>query len=222
MWRTPEWARETYGWFAPITIAWLAWVTTLELSAQRIIDLGCGVGVHTCFLAKRLPGAEVIGTDVSREGLDVATDLAARLTLSNVRFIEVDLSALAPADLGGGADIVLASTLLADAHPESFGFLDPPDPWSTSKSVDTLVRRGSVVGIKTMDVADGLLTVVGTGFAAASFLGSAASVGFVDGALQTTEFETGSQLGNLVRYGFTYPTAAVGAAAPNGTLGAQC
>jgi tRNA G46 methylase TrmB len=195
MWRNPEWARETYGWFAPITIAWLAWLTTLELSPKRIIDLGCGVGVHTCFLATRFPGAEVIGTDVSREGLDVATDLAARLALSNVRFIEADLKAVSPEDLGGGADIVLASTLLADAHPESFGFLDPPDPWSTSASVDTLVRCGSVVGIKT--IAE-LLNIGGTyiglerapgALAYANWLGGLAQAGLCPSASGSTDLK---------------------------------
>jgi hypothetical protein len=73
-----------------------------------------------------------------------------------------------------------------------------------------------------LDVADGLLTVAGAAFAGASYLGAKAPALFAQGAWQTTEFETGSQLGNLVRYGFTYPAPAVGAAAPNATLGAQC
>jgi SAM-dependent methyltransferase len=148
MWRTPEWARETYGWLAPITIAWLAWLTTVELQAERILDLGCGPGIHTCFLARRFPEAEIVGTDISHVGLDVGTDLARQMGLANVRFVKADLEGLQPTDVGGQADLVLASTLLADVYPESFGFLDPPDPWSTTASADSLVRHGSVPGTK--------------------------------------------------------------------------
>jgi len=159
MWRTPEWARETYGWLAPITIAWLAWLTTVELQAERIIDLGCGPRVHTCFLGRRFPEAEIVGTDVSQEGLDVGTDLARQMGLANVRFVNADLEELQPTHVGGQADLVLASTLLADVYPESFGYLDPPDPWFTTASVDSLVRHGSVSGTKTIA---GLLNIGGT------------------------------------------------------------
>lgn len=148
MWRSPKWARETYGWFAPITVAWLARLADLELRAKRILDLGCGPGVHACFLAKKFPEAEVIGVDISEQGLNVASDLASQLKLSNVRFLQADLDSLAADEIGGPVGIVLASTLLGDAHSEGFRSLTPPDPWSTSTSVETLLHQGYIEGVE--------------------------------------------------------------------------
>jgi len=64
----------------------------------RIIDIGCGPGNSTGFLARRWPGAELIGLDSSRAMLEQA-----RATLPDVQWIEQDaaqdLSALGKFDL---------------------------------------------------------------------------------------------------------------------------
>jgi tRNA G46 methylase TrmB len=147
MWRSTEWAKETYGWFAPITGAWLTWLRRSGLRATRILDVGCGPGVHSCFIAEQLPEAEVIGADISREGIAVGQDLALELGLTNVRFVQADFHTLSSNTIGGKADLVLASTVFADAHPEAFGRLLPADPWSTTRSVELALSNGHVDGL---------------------------------------------------------------------------
>jgi SAM-dependent methyltransferase len=147
MWRSLSWAKETYGWFAPITISWLAWLADARLVGKRILDVGCGPGVHTCFVAARFPEAEVIGADISVEGISVARELAAELDLSNVWFVKSDIQLLSRAVVGGPVDVAVATTVLADADPEGFRRPVPGDPWSTSNSVEQLVKTGSVDGL---------------------------------------------------------------------------
>lgn len=55
--------------------------------AFRILESGCDCGIVTCFLAERLPGAEVSGADLSEQGIAAARQLAERLQLSNVTFL---------------------------------------------------------------------------------------------------------------------------------------
>lgn len=43
-----------------------------KASVNRIADIGCGVGIHTHFLAKNFPKAKVIGYDFSNSGIAAA------------------------------------------------------------------------------------------------------------------------------------------------------
>jgi len=61
-------------------------------SPSRIIDIGCGPGNSTAFLAKRWPGAEIIGLDSSAAMLE-----AARKRLPGLQWMEKD----AAGDLSG-------------------------------------------------------------------------------------------------------------------------
>jgi 16S rRNA (guanine1207-N2)-methyltransferase len=49
-----------------------------------LLDLGCGYGVIACSLARRAPGATVIGIDVNSRALALTRANAARLGLPNV------------------------------------------------------------------------------------------------------------------------------------------
>ena len=90
----------------------------------RMIDIGCGPGNSTEFLAKRWPGAEIIGLDSSKSMLE-----AARKRLPDIRWAEYDASG----DLShlGTFDLVFSNAALQwmPAHeqvlPRWFGLLRP-------------------------------------------------------------------------------------------------
>lgn len=68
------------------------------LTAPRIIDVGTGSGAIAVTLAKHLPHAVVVATDISPEALAVARDNAARHGVAErIRFVECDLMAAAEA-----------------------------------------------------------------------------------------------------------------------------
>ncbi len=60
----------------------------------RALDLCTGSGCVAITIARERPTARVIGTDISRDALDVARDNQVRLAAFNVAFLEADLFAL--------------------------------------------------------------------------------------------------------------------------------
>ena len=54
--------------------------------AGDIVDIGCGNGILTCFLALRHPDSFVTGLELSRNATLVAEELAERLQVDNVHF----------------------------------------------------------------------------------------------------------------------------------------
>ena len=56
--------------------------------AGDILDMGCGNGVLTCFLAMRYPDSFVTGLDFSANAIYVAKELAEKLQIENVDFAD--------------------------------------------------------------------------------------------------------------------------------------
>ncbi|MBZ0189211.1 MAG: class I SAM-dependent methyltransferase, partial [Candidatus Obscuribacterales bacterium] len=54
------------------------------------IDVGCGNGILSCYLALRFPDAHISGFDISKEGIECAIKLAQKLNLKNTDFIVAD------------------------------------------------------------------------------------------------------------------------------------
>jgi trans-aconitate 2-methyltransferase len=88
----------------------------LELSArvgasrpQIVVDLGCGSGELTAGLARRWPGARVIGVDSSAQMLDQArrNDPGER-----VEWVRSDVQSWDPAQLGAPVDVIITNALL--------------------------------------------------------------------------------------------------------------
>ena len=57
-----------------------------QFFAGDILDIGCGNGILTCFLACVHPDASVTGLDLSQMAVSTAEELAGRLRTDNVRF----------------------------------------------------------------------------------------------------------------------------------------
>lgn len=73
------------------------------LGPRRILETAAGTGIVTEALARALPGAEIVATDLNQAMLDVA---AGRIAAPNVRFQQADAQALPFAD--AGFDLVLS------------------------------------------------------------------------------------------------------------------
>ena len=58
---------------------------------NRILDIGCNIGITTCFYATLYPEATIIGVDRNQVVIACAKKLAAKLHLTNVEFIEADV-----------------------------------------------------------------------------------------------------------------------------------
>ena len=87
-------------------------VRTLDLckavTAPRIIDVGTGSGAIAVTLAKHLPQAVVVATDISPEALAVARENAARHGVAErIRFVECDL--MAAAEAAGPWDVIVSN-----------------------------------------------------------------------------------------------------------------
>jgi len=63
---------------------------TLKFEPEKILDIGCGDGKHTLYLAKRFPDAKVIGIDISEELIKKAMERKRIRKLDNVEFLVCD------------------------------------------------------------------------------------------------------------------------------------
>jgi trans-aconitate 2-methyltransferase len=72
--------------------------------AGLVVDLGCGPGNSTELLARRFPGAELVGVDTSPAMLE-----AARKRLPDARFEQADVATWAPPR---GCDVIFANAVL--------------------------------------------------------------------------------------------------------------
>ena len=62
----------------------------------NILDIGCDNGILTCYLARKFPNSKVVGVERIGYSLAIARELAEKLGLSNVSFIETELSEFNP------------------------------------------------------------------------------------------------------------------------------
>jgi SAM-dependent methyltransferase len=114
--RLADFYKEYCTWFASME----------EPPPNRILDIGCDNGIITCFYAFLYPETEIIGIDKSRSGVACATQLAERLELSNVSFIELDYNDLNKHFSSNTFDII---TTVRTLH-EVMGTIPYPIYWS--------------------------------------------------------------------------------------------
>ena len=64
----------------------LEWGGVAGLEGVKILDVGCGIGGTSRYIAKKFPGAEVTGITISPEQQKRATTLAAERGIPNAKF----------------------------------------------------------------------------------------------------------------------------------------
>jgi SAM-dependent methyltransferase len=132
----PERQRVTIDAASPHTWTWLNVLAGVgDLGAA--LDLGCGGGVATCFLAARHPGARVVGVDANQAAIETARRLAGELGLVNVEFEVAELEGL---HLARSFDLVVSSAVWAETEE----WVHAGRWWSALNELPRLLRPGAV------------------------------------------------------------------------------
>lgn len=80
-----------------------------EKSCLNILDIGVGTGAIILSIAQEMPGHSYIGTDISPEALDLATENQEQNELSSVTFIQSDLFNASELQLKAPFDIIVSN-----------------------------------------------------------------------------------------------------------------
>ncbi|MBM3730811.1 MAG: class I SAM-dependent methyltransferase [Actinobacteria bacterium] len=134
--RDAERQRATIDAAAPHTHAWLGILAGID-DLHAAIDLGCGGGVASCFLAAMNPQARIIGVDVSPVAIATARDMAADLGLRNVEFVAADVDGF---DAGREFDLVISSAVWA----ETLDWVHAERRWSALNELPHLLAPGAM------------------------------------------------------------------------------
>jgi SAM-dependent methyltransferase len=100
-------------------------------AGAKVLELGCGTGQMSLFLA--MAGRTIVGADMTRASLRLATSAAARYGARGVFFVETDLRS--PGLREGSFDVVYSSGVLHHT----------PDPRASFRSMARLVRPGGIL-----------------------------------------------------------------------------
>ena len=104
--------RATVDAAAPHTWTWINKLAAIS-NLRAGLDLGCGGGVATCFLALNNPNARVVGVDSNEVAIGTARRFAGELGLSNVEFVVDSIGEL---NLGQSFDFVTSSAVWAETE----------------------------------------------------------------------------------------------------------
>ncbi len=95
-----------------------------DMFGHEILDIGCHNGVTTCYLAQQFPDSVVIGIDRVGKSVEVSKQLAERLGLKNVEFLQTDVKNMK----GRQFDTVVSSRVLQENYRMFFHNLEFSDP----------------------------------------------------------------------------------------------
>lgn len=110
-------------------------------SGAAVLDLCCGTGASALPAARAVgPSGSVLGVDISKPLLDIARSKAQREGLTNVRFIEADMTELAFPRESFDAIVVV------------FGIFFAPDMVAQVRALSRMLRPGAVLAVTTWGV----------------------------------------------------------------------
>lgn len=74
-----------------------AWIVQHQACfGQEILEVGCDCGIVSCFLARLFPQAHITAIDRTAHAIKAARQLADRLQINNITFLQRDISQLEP------------------------------------------------------------------------------------------------------------------------------
>lgn len=113
-----SWVIRSYVWarFVIIHVDILDLLDRLAPKSGRILDMGCGFGLFSLFLAMRSPERTLFGVDLSGKRIEAARKAADRLRLTNVHFEQADIRDFA---VSGEWDGIFTLDLLHHVLPQS-------------------------------------------------------------------------------------------------------
>jgi ubiquinone/menaquinone biosynthesis C-methylase UbiE len=90
--------------------------------AKNVLDMGCGAGSMTIYLAEQIPDGHVYAIDIDEKQIEVARKAVLEKNLTNVTFIQCDITSENPKELNeimNSIDVVYMRFLLMHLkHPE--------------------------------------------------------------------------------------------------------
>ncbi len=120
-----------------------------DFSDKTIIDLGCGSGLLTCFIARQFPDARVIGIDISEDATLVTDSRAIGLKLTNVGTFTGTLESFIKGNGLDHVDFVISSNVYAEKiNTDVFkaGVIDPADRDVPQQSQSDISLIASLLG----------------------------------------------------------------------------
>ena len=109
--------------------SFLSWLTKdLETKSppKVIVDIGCGNGIISCFLAKTFPESKIIGQDLNANAIACARELATKLELSNTEFIEGDANSLSLPVEPASIDLIFSVASLGPQEQDLVSIIGKP------------------------------------------------------------------------------------------------
>ncbi len=141
-------------------------------AAPRIIDVGTGSGAIAVTLAKRLPQATIVATDISTEALTVAGENAARHGVAErVRFVACDL--LGASEAAGPWDVIVSNPPYVredefDSLPRDVRLHEPRSALVSGPAGVEVVARLAAAAAESLAPGGWLLIEIGPAVAAAA------------------------------------------------------
>lgn len=139
------WDREAEGWLAQVERYeragqrhWTRFLEEVEIDGdERVLDIGCGAGSSTIEVARRAPGGEAVGIDISRRMIEHACQAAEAAAVRNVHFEHAD------------AQVYPLGTAAYDLAISVFGTMFFNDPVAAFTNITAALRPGGRLAMLT-------------------------------------------------------------------------
>jgi 2-polyprenyl-3-methyl-5-hydroxy-6-metoxy-1,4-benzoquinol methylase len=112
-----------------------------DMSADRVLEIGCGAGSMSCWLAENRRPREVVGADFSAAAVQKAERLAGRRGTTGVTWRTEDIQALSFGD--GEFDVAVSCETLEHV----------PEPYRGVKELHRVLRPGGLLFVTTPNYA---------------------------------------------------------------------